>query len=82
MNTTEKTEENATAQDFFKFLGALISLAFGALFFFLKLLGDSNNSGENEDPIAKEMRNFDDLTSTSTEALANPMNTYSETYDD
>ena len=78
MNTTE----NATAKDFFKFLGVLISFIFSALFFFLKLIGGSNNTDGSEDPLVEQERRFNDLTSTSSEARTNPMNTYSENYDD
>ena len=74
MNTTEKTEENDIVKDVFKLLGALISLAFGALFFFLKLLGDSSNNEEKENLFGVPEDDYDDLTSTSLRALSNPNN--------
>ena len=81
MNTTEKTEENATAQDFFKFLGALISLAFGALFFFLKLLRDSNSTDEGQGLFDKDENEFNNMASSKSGATINPMNT-NNIYDD
>ncbi len=72
MNTTDKIEENATAQDLFKFIGVVITFIFSAFIFFLKLLGDSNNTNEVESHLAEE--EYNDLTSTSIEALSNPNN--------
>ncbi len=79
MNTTEKTEENIIAKDVFRLLGALIALAFGALFFLLKLLGNSNNADESEDPLGEQYyREYSDLTSSSPEARLNPLNVHND----
>ena len=75
MNTTE----NATAKDFFKFLGVLITLIFSAFFFFLKLMGGSNNTDDSEDPLGElQQREYNDLTSSSPEAKLNPMNIHND----
>ena len=75
MNTTE----NATAKDFFKFLGVFITLIFSALFFFIKLMGDSNNTDDSEDPLGElQKREYNDLTSSSPEARLNPMNIHND----
>ena len=74
MNTTE----NATAKDFFKFLGVFITLIFSALFFFLKLMGASNKADESEGLFEKDEKDYNDLTSTSSNALTNPMNMHND----
>ncbi|WP_299874214.1 hypothetical protein [uncultured Cocleimonas sp.] len=78
MNNPEHITENATSKDFFKFLGALITLAFGALFFFLKLLGSSNSANESEGLFEIDEEDYNDLTSTSSSALTNPMNLHND----
>ena len=52
MQKTDDTTEHATVQDFFKFLGMLVSFIFAALFFFLKLLGSSTEASKSNTGMA------------------------------
>lgn len=77
MNTTE----HATAKDFFKFLGVVIGAIFTILFFFLRMLGDSNNSEENSESLGIPEDDYNNLSSMSHKSTLNPMNA-NNIYDD
>ena len=74
MQKMDNTTEHASAEDFFKFLGVLVTFIFTALFFFLKLIIDSKSSEENSNPFGVPENDYDDITSASLEALSNPNN--------
>ena len=74
MQKMDNTTEHASAEDFFKFLGVLVSFIFTALFFFLKLLGDSKSSEENSNPFGVPENDYNNLSSGSLKAMSNPNN--------
>ena len=71
-----KTTKHATVKDFFKFLGVVIGAIFTIIFFFLRMLGDSKSSDSTESTDLFEIpeNDYDNLASTSFDALSNPMN--------
>ena len=81
MQKTDNTTEHATAQDFFKFLGVILTFVFSVFFFFLKISGDSKDDEANKGLFDGPENEYDDLNSISLEATSNPMNA-NNIYDD
>ena len=52
MQKMDNTTEHASAEDFLKFLGAVVAFIFGAFFFFLKLLGSSTEGSKSSTGMA------------------------------
>ena len=79
MQKMDKTTEHASAEDFFKFLGVLLSFIFTALFFFLKLLGNSDSKDIYDSGISQKNTVFKNKNSIHYTEISD--NTYDKNWD-